>query len=58
MSREPLAKPKPRVSLGQMTRKQKIIRIVDLVCNEISDEQLDSILQAVERIAPDEKVKD
>jgi len=58
MSREPLAKPKPRVSVGQMTRKQKIIRIVDLVCNEISDEQLDSILQAVERIAPDEKVKD
>jgi tetratricopeptide (TPR) repeat protein len=58
MSREPLAKPKPRVSVGQMTRKQKIIRIVDLVCNEISDEQLDSILLAVERIAPDEKVKD
>jgi len=58
MSREPLVKPKPRVSVGQMTRKQKIIRIVDLVCNEISDEQLDSILQAVERIAPDEKVKD
>jgi hypothetical protein len=58
MSREPLAKPKPRVSVGQMTRKQKIIRIVDLVCNEISDEQLDSILQAVERIAPDEKVRD
>jgi hypothetical protein len=37
---------------------QKVFMIGDLVCNEISEGQLDSILQAVERIAPDEKVKD
>jgi len=58
MSREPLAKQKPVLPSGQLTRKQKIIRIVDLVCNEISDDQLDSILRAVEEIAPDEKVNE
>jgi hypothetical protein len=58
MSREPLAKQKPILPSGQLTRKQKIIRIVDLVCNEISDDQLDSILKAVEEIAPDEKVNE
>src|SRR5262249_849960 len=58
MSREPLAKQKPVLPSGQLTRKQKIIRIVDLVGNEISDDQLDSILKAVEEIAPDEKVNE
>jgi hypothetical protein len=46
-----------RKALGQKNRKQKIIRIVDLVCNEISDEQLETILNAVELIAPDERVE-
>jgi hypothetical protein len=35
------------------------MRITDLFCSFISDDQLDSsILEAVERIAPDEKVND
>jgi tetratricopeptide (TPR) repeat protein len=43
----------PEEPAKQLSRKQKVIRIVELVTNNLTDKQLDQILDAIEDIAPE-----
>jgi hypothetical protein len=47
----------PHASACQMTYKQKLVRIVNVVIDRLNDDQLDSLLVAVERIAGGERVR-